>query len=109
MPSSNSTLIPLVVRCIEQMKPSTVLDIGVGFGAGSADGSVWRVTPAGATTQLASGSPLDDPTDLDVDPRPFADGVNLAVADTVGNKGTAAVHRVPLGGGSATTIASGMV
>jgi hypothetical protein len=90
-----------------------IADPGKTFGSGSADGSIYKVTPAGVVTTLATGAPLDDPTDVDIDPRPFAApsaGVNLIITDAEGgNAGASALRRVPMAGGAAVqTIAAGI-
>jgi len=89
-----------------------IADPGKTFGSGSADGSIYMVTPAGVVTTLATGAPLDDPTDVDIDPRPFAApsaGVNLIITDAEGgNANASALRRVPMAGGAVQTIANGI-
>jgi hypothetical protein len=90
-----------------------IADPGKSFRSGSADGAIFKVTPAGAVTTVASGAPLDDPTDVDIDPRPFAApsaGVNLIITDAEGaNAGASALRRVPMAGGAPVqTIAAGI-
>jgi hypothetical protein len=89
-----------------------VADVGAIFGQGSGDGAIYKVTPAGVVTTLATGAPLDDPTDVDIDPRPFAApsaGVNLIITDAEGGVANqSALRRVPTAGGAVQTIAAGI-
>jgi hypothetical protein len=88
-----------------------IADPGKAFKSGSADGAIFMVTPAGVVTTIASGAPLDDPTGVDIDPRPFAApsaGVNLIITDAEGGVANrSALRRVPMAGGAAAqTIAT---
>lgn len=79
-------------------------DVGPLFG-GSNDAAVYSFGAGATLTRLDTGGPaLDDPVDVDVDPRPFAGtspGVNLIVLDRTGR-----LDRVPLAGGDVVTLDS---
>ncbi len=83
-----------------------VADVGASFGA-AANGAVYAIAPGGgAPVRLDTGGVgLADPTDVDVDPRPFtgaSPGLNLAILELGG-----AIQRVPIGGGNVVNVSGG--
>ncbi len=80
-----------------------VADLGGSTGASSNDGAVYAVSPSGVPTRLDTPGILDDPVDLDLDPRPFANGLNLILVDRTSNQ---RIDRVPLAGGAPQNVGS---
>ena len=83
-------------------------DLGAATNDSTTDGAVYSYPPGGPLTRLdTAGVALQNPIDVDPDPRPFtgtSPGLNLAIIERRGG----VLRRVPLTGGAVVTLPGAM-